>query len=216
MWSSRSLRSRAPRRRSPRGSFPAGRSGSGSQSSSTRTGLSFGLRGAAVDRDVLAGEPGHVARKYGSPQATVTPSPAGVGSYRCVELAERRAPARAWASARSPFRSPDVDGRGDELVVERRHDDLDVVVLDDPHALEQVLLGRQAVGRRAGRRPGRAGRRARRCRPRRAPAPPPPATSCLRVSASSVRGRHEDERAHHPVQVRDDPREGVAAARRAR
>ena len=36
--------------------------------------------------------------------------------------------------------------------MERRDDDLDAVVLDDPHAVEQVLLGREAAGGRAGRR----------------------------------------------------------------
>jgi hypothetical protein len=34
----------------------------------------------------------------------------------------------------------DRDSSGDELVVERRDDDLDAVVLDDADALEQVLL----------------------------------------------------------------------------
>src|SRR5262249_31904296 len=39
----------------------------------------------------------------------------------------------------------DAESCRDELVVKRRHDDLDAVVLDDRHALEQVLLRRQAL-----------------------------------------------------------------------
>ena len=100
--------------------------------------------------------------------------------------------------------------------MERRDDDLDAVVLDDPHAVEQVLLRREAAGGRAATAsrqlvdelvdPARGERRRRR-RPR---------SSCLRVRRIGYGGLDEHERAQHPVQVADDHRAASAAARRAR
>ena len=98
--------------------------------------------------------------------------------------------------------------------MERRDDDLDAVVLDDPHAVEQVLLGREAAGGRARRRAaelvdelvdpagGERGAGA--------------AREELPPGQAHQEGLDEHERAEHPVQVPDDPRQRVAAARCAR
>ena len=89
-------------------------------------------------------------RKYGNPQATVMPRPAGVAGYFASNVAS--ACSRSSCAAREVVR---CDRAGDDSVVERRHEHLDPVVGDDLHAVEQVLFGRQ---RRAGRR-SRGGRR---------------------------------------------------------
>ena len=111
---------------------------------------------------------------------------------RVLELGLRRPRGRALRVDRRTR-------RGDELVVERRDDDLDAVVLDDAHAVEQVLLGR------AGRRRGRARRRAAELvdelvdarGAERAP-PAPPASSSRRVRRIRLGGgsdEHERARA---------------------
>ena len=46
------------------------------------------------------------------------------------------------------LRLADLQGCGHHLVVERWNDDLHAVVLDDPHSLEEMLLGRRLAGSR--------------------------------------------------------------------
>ena len=83
----------------------------------------------------------------------MTPSPAASGLELLLQLRQRVFELRPGLGERAPPLR-DRELRGDELMVERRDDDLDPVVLDEPNVVEQVLLRRQAPRRRAG---GRAG-----------------------------------------------------------
>ena len=123
------------------------------------------LRRPPIDRDVLVGRPGHVAAKVRQAPRDRDPHPGRGRRVGALQPRERILERRLRVAER-PAALPDLDRRGDELVVERRNDDLDAVVLDDPDTLEQVLL----LGRRPGRGPApasrRVGRRARTALPR--------------------------------------------------
>ena len=75
---------------------------------------------------------------------------------------------------------PRADSRRHDLVVQGRHDDLDPVVVDDPQAVEQVLLRGTTLAEMAGRRCGQlidelvdpdSSERCRRCAPEQQLAP---------------------------------------------
>ena len=76
-----------------------------------------------------------IALEVRDPPAEHHAEPCGRLLIRPVELVEgvRKLLLRAAKVVR-------VDGRGDELVVARRHDDLDLVVEDDRHRVQQMLL----------------------------------------------------------------------------
>ena len=105
-------------------------------------------RGGRTGGDV-GGAPGRSVWKYGRPQATVTPSPSGVDAN-----ARRRASASTAASdARASSSGPSTRDLGrDHLVMPRRHDDLDALLLLDAHAVDQVLLRRRAAATASARR----------------------------------------------------------------
>ena len=81
----------------------------------------------------------------------MTPSPSGVRGKLGVELGEHGGQRRARIEQLVPWR--DDPGR-DHLVMPRRHDDLDALVLLDAHAVEQVLLGHATLAGVARRRVG--------------------------------------------------------------
>ena len=138
MWSRTSLRSSTATSFCSR-SVVSGSLGNRIASSSTRTGV---FRVSDARRSSGRCRSAARARSAGSrsPQATVTPRPAGVGSKR-------------WSSRRSAFSSSgaglpelglrlaDTERRGDDLVVERRHEHLDAVVERDSNSVQKVLLG---------------------------------------------------------------------------
>ena len=80
------------------------------------------------------------------------PRPAGVGSYRALELDERPLEHRMRIDEIGAIHR---DAGRDDLVMERRNLDRNVVVRHGPHAVENMLLRRQRAGgvarwRRAG------------------------------------------------------------------
>ena len=82
-------------------------------------------------------------RKYGLPHPTVTSRPRGPATCPfSMWLRASRSSSRAASSARPPAV---VNRAVIELVVERRHDDLDAVVDADANARDDVLLERRRL-----------------------------------------------------------------------
>ena len=164
----------ARRRRSASRTVSSGRSGSGSRRAARvlPARRSCGRCSPAWPRD----EPLEVRQAPRDGDA----EPGGRRREPALELA--RARTRARLRGAQVVRVGAAHARRHDLVVERRHDDLDAVVGDDAQPVEQVLLRRQAGAAGARRRRRRAGRRARRCRPRRARRRRPRRRcTCLRV-----------------------------------
>ena len=100
------------------------------------------LRRADVHRELLLRQGGDVAREVGKPPAEADRQPLRRGLVARVELLQRLAQRRAGLGQCGGGRLH-VQPGGDDLVVERRHDDLDPVVDDHLRPAEDVLLGRE-------------------------------------------------------------------------
>ena len=164
---------------------------------------SAGLAGPAVERKALGSLAGNEAVEVRKPPRDRHAEPGGRRGVVGVELRED--------VLERPLRVGEV-GRGEvelgrhHLVVERRHEHLDVVLVHDLDPLEEMLLGQLRAGRdRSLRRRGRrGGRRARRRPPARAPRLLRPRSAPSGSGSRRVGRRDQHERGELLLEIRDD------------
>ena len=110
-----------------------------------------GRGGAAIHGDVRRGLAGDVAVEVRETPGDGDTQSCGRLLEPCIEVGERVLEGRACVGERGNTLLH-AEPRGDDLMMERRHEHLDVVVRHDADAVEEVLLGWARPGRDASRR----------------------------------------------------------------